>query len=82
MEDLSYVKPGEPVLGFRKDVFERNDRIPKSFSFSADEKLDDAIQVYLRLKPDYELSTVSLIIRSSITYISICESYKLCTFIF
>ncbi|XP_066908177.1 kinesin-like protein KIF20B [Halyomorpha halys] len=56
MEDLSYVKPAEPVLGFRKHVQERNDRIPKSFSFSADERLDDAIQVYLRLKPDSELS--------------------------
>ncbi|CAH1391716.1 unnamed protein product [Nezara viridula] len=56
MEDLSYVKPAEPISRFGKDVHERGDRIPKRFSFSTDEKLDDAIQVYLRLKPDTEFS--------------------------
>ncbi|XP_014275224.3 kinesin-like protein KIF20B [Halyomorpha halys] len=61
MDDLSYMKPAEPAkFGFLKDHHEC-DRIPKCFSFSVEEKLSDAIQVYLRLKPDGDLSEGSFL---------------------
>ena len=63
MQDLSYVKPAEyRDYAFVKpgdDDIERLKMISKKFSVSVDERSDDAVQVFLRVKPNEESSTVS-----------------------